>query len=668
MQRFRLLLLTVALLPVLLVSLSARAQLFSAQFDPSNGILPNPINLLFTGSNDGTLNIPNPNNISIVEALNALDGFSTVAPMTTTFSAAVDPATLIAGDSVRVFEVDTVNPFLDPTATAPFSVTQINAELIGDEDFSVNLLAQDPEQRTLVISPLKPLKPKTGYMVVLTDTIRSTTGTFPFPDLTYIFSRYREGPLIDNAGNSRFSQLTNEQAQTLEPIRKIVVSQEDAVARQTNLRRGRIILSWSFMTQSIDDVLQVVKAGVAPQTTAISPTGMTTADLGFGLPGFADIHVGTLQVPYYHQAPSIDPSVVLTSSWQGVNNTPLTRYNPQAIATQTLSIPLLATFPNAASGHSQPAQGWPVMIFQHGITRDRTDLLFVADALAAIGFVAVAIDIPLHGVTDANSPFFSNMERTFNVDLINNETSAPGPDGLIDPSGMHYINLTSLLTSRDNLRQGASDLLHLVASLPTLIAIDRVLFWGNSLGGITGGVFLGLEDITVGASALTATGGGVAKLLGNSGTFGPLIAAGLATQGLVQGTPEFEAFFRAAQQVVDSGDSINYAVAAADAHPIHLIEVIGDQTIPNSVADAPLSGTEPLATTMGLLSVSETTMDETGIRSFVRITEGGHGSPLSPAASAAATVEIQNEVLGFLASDGTVLPISNPSIVQQSEE
>ncbi|MCG6867940.1 MAG: hypothetical protein LJE91_04185, partial [Gammaproteobacteria bacterium] len=50
--------------------------------DPANPRLPFPTNLLFSGSLDGTLNAPvpaGPGQAMLVNALNAIDGFSTVA-------------------------------------------------------------------------------------------------------------------------------------------------------------------------------------------------------------------------------------------------------------------------------------------------------------------------------------------------------------------------------------------------------------------------------------------------------------------------------------------------------------------------------------------------------------------------------------------------------------
>ena len=116
--------------------------------------------------------------------------------------------------------------------------------------------------------------------------------------------------------------------------------------------------------------------------------------------------------------------------------------------------------------------------------RNRTDMLAVADSFADSGFMVVAIDLPLHGLTDPTSPLYASganplysglslpgtgsIERTFDLDVLNNTTGAAGPDGQIDSSGANFINLASLLTTRDNLREGAADLITLTRSLPNL--------------------------------------------------------------------------------------------------------------------------------------------------------------------------------------------------------
>jgi pimeloyl-ACP methyl ester carboxylesterase len=65
------------------------------------------------------------------------------------------------------------------------------------------------------------------------------------------------------------------------------------------------------------------------------------------------------------------------------------------------------------------------VIFQHGITLNRTVMFSMADSFAQAGFAVVAIDLPLHGITDTANPFyqgpghpFGNNERHFNMDNV----------------------------------------------------------------------------------------------------------------------------------------------------------------------------------------------------------------------------------------------------------
>jgi pimeloyl-ACP methyl ester carboxylesterase len=311
----------------------------------------------------------------------------------------------------------------------------------------------------------------------------------------------------------------------------------------------------------------------------------------------------------------------------------------------------------------------------------------IAAALAAQGFAVVAIDAPLHGITDPTNPFYRNQllagspaaglitgERTFDMDFENNDTGAQGPDGHIDDSGIYFINLASLLTSRDNLRQASSDLMELTRAIPGLSytgATDfdgsRIEFVGQSLGSIIGTAFIAMEP-HVNVAVLNVPGGGIARLLDASPAFGPSIHAGLAAAGLTQGTPQYDAFFVAAQTVADSGDSINFAFATA-AKSILAQEVVGDDThpsdqvIPNFVPGAPLSGTDPLIAALGLSTLTQTTQAPS-IRGVVRFTQGAHGSLLDPTSSPAVTVEMQTEMASMIASGGQEVLISDSSVIR----
>ena len=552
-------------------------------------------------------------------------------------------------------------------------MAEVKGELKAGTDYSANLLPQDANQTTLNIHPLLPLKPKTGYLVVLTNGIQDSGGFDASPSPTYALTKLTT-PLVDANGKSVIPGLSDAQARALEPLRQLVNNQESAAASQGVARSG-IVLSWTFMTQSIDDAFVALGQNLKPLGMVVRPTGATTAVLpSLNLPGFSDIYAGALAIPYY-----LSKEKPLSGYWQTANGGAVTRYSPLPAATVTLQIPVLMTVPNARSGQSKPANGWPVVIFQHPIHYDRTTLITIADALSFAGFAAVAIDAPLHGVTDKASPFYMpGKERTFDLDFVNNETLLPPADGIIDPTGNYYVYPQSLLTTRDNQREAVQDLRQLVASLPLVdlnsdgkpdLDTGHIRFAAHSLGAILGGVFLAVEnDVT--SATLGMASGGFAKMVDGSPRFEPDLVAALAQKGISKGTPEYEAFITAWQTTFDSGDPINYAVQAASLHPIHLIEVVGgdgflpDQKVPNTVSNAPLSGTEPLARVMGLQSVSRSTWDNKGLRAIVRFTQGVHDSMLDPTTSPGTTAEMQGQMVYFLQSEGTNLEIIYHPVVQ----
>lgn len=672
----------------------------TARFDPTRSVVPFPTNLLLSGTTDLTLNIPVANASNFGDpkvAMNALDGFGTSTPMTTTFSAPPSPSTLVAGSSVRVFQVTLSGP--------GGGVTGIVRELTANLEFVVALAPSDSTGRTLAIVPTNPLQQLSSYLVVLTDGITDAAGNDATPDQTYFLAK-RTTPLCVN-GVSQEPLLPNATACALEPLRRLTNSQE-AAASAAGIPPSKIVLSWVATTQSVTPVLGAVQARTAASPAAptqIAPTGLNLAQLNPSLPPIADVYIGTIDLPYYLGAPTAEnPTAPLTGFWKAApgayippfaglldpTSTNVTFANPLPVAGSTQKVPLVLTIPNAASGKTKPATGWPVVIFQHGITRNRTDAFAVAGTLASQGFAVIAIDAPLHGITDpanplnvANSPFaqLGARERTFNLDFSNNNTGASGPDGIIDSSGTYYINLTSLLTSRDNLRQSVADLLVLAKAIPSAhyssSATDfdgaRISFVGQSLGGIIGTVFMGVQP-NAQVALLNVPGGGIARLLEYSPRFGPVIRAGLAGAGLTPGTPDYDSFFGATQTVIDSADPVNWALAANNSllgsKRLLLQEVVGsstsqpDQVIPNAVPGAPLSGTEPLIRTLGLASITQTTQSATGIRGVVRFTAGDHGSLLSPVASPAATAEMQGEMASLLVSQGAAVQIANPSVIR----
>ncbi len=660
----------------------------TARFAPADGILPFPTNLLLSGTTDLTLNVPlgedgDPNDFGDpAVALSALDGFSPIAPWGMPFSANVAPSSVTSGNSVRVFEVGLTGP--------GGGVTGIAAELQPGVDY-----VAVPNGAGIGIVPLKALKQITSYMAVITNGVTDDAGNAATPDQTYFITQ-RTSPLVDANGNSTDPLLPNSTAQALEPLRQLTNSQEIA-ASSVGINPADIVLSFVMTTQSITPVLSAVYAQSGPGASVLAPTGLTT--LVAGGAGIADIYVGIQSSPYYLEAPSAsNPTAPLNGFWKAApgayvapfdafgldpTSTNLTFANPFPVATGVQTYPVIMTLPNANSGQTKPASGWPIVIFQHGITRNRTDMLAIADTLASIGYAVIAQDLALHGITDPINPFYVEgtpfgpiaNERTFDVDYANNaaDPENPGPDGIIDDSGSYFINLSNLLVSRDLLRQGSADLFTLTATIPTMdydgdgvpdFDGSRIAFVSQSLGSIIGATFLAIEE-NVTTAVLSVGGGGIARLLEGSPAFGPRIRAGLEGLGVIAGTAQFAQFMVVTQSVLDAGDPLNFAPLTGARNNILFHEVLGDQVVPNRVPGAPLSGTEPLIAAMGLPSISSTTSVATGLDGAVRFTAGGHGSLLSPMASLAATVEMQTQMASMVATVGTTVVVTDTSVVQQ---
>jgi len=673
--------------------------ILTATFDPLNNagkgrIVPFPFNMLYldldtlSPTGDLTLVIPadDPEDFGDpAVALGAMDGFSTTEKWVTSMvdypsrsAGSIDPTSVIPGHSVRLFQVD-VTQFL--------FVNSVVRELVPGVDFFATVIPGG----NIAIIPLKPLQEMTNYMAVLTNDIRDTDGNNATADDTYHLLK-RTTPWVDENGHSTYL-LDDELAQTLEAFRPLVNSWE-AAAESAGVVREDIILSWPVQTQSITPVLKNLRSIARPAPTVVGPTGMTTSVIGG--PGIADVYAGIITIPYYLGVPSAEnPIAPLTDFWTAEpgayvppfdqllpdkTSTHVTVANPFPVLTSMQTVPLMMTVPNAGSGHTRPAAGWPVVIYGHGLGGNRANLLTIADAAALAGYAVIAIDAPLHGVAP-DDPLFGQMhvkngpfkdvanERTFDVDYVNNETGAPGPDGIVDASGAHTMNLGSMLTSRDNSRQSSADFSILAVTIP-LISYDgdalpdldgsTIQYASISMGSIFGTSFVAVEPMVTNAF-LSVPAGGIARALEASPTFGPGIRAGLeAAAGLVPGTAEYEQYFTIFQTVFDSADPINWSMEAPRTNNIVLHEVIGDTVLPNYVPTAPLSGTEPMISAMGLTSYSSTQMNPAGLDLVGRfLPPAHHGSFATPQGAPEAFAEMQKQMASFIATRGTTVVVEN---------
>ena len=723
------------------VTASARVK-----FDPSAGAagLSIPNDLIFQGTVDGTLEIPvaDPTDGSDpFVAISALDGWSISQP----FPLAIEfPAgTSLNADSasepasVRIFETIMGGDASDADCT---SVTRgLACKVVGELVFGQHFVTQKSGNNVVVV-PTQPLKAETSYIMVMTNNLRDNNGKAVAGSTTYELARQDINTLP--LGNA--SQLGLQGA----------INSYEAAVIAAGVDSDTIIYTAAMTTQSTTRVLSTVKAVMAasvPQMLAnaqqgipaigVADTGISVANVLDGLipaeliPLYSAANYirGSITLPYYSGVPSAEnplapvndwwrarcdsgatlaglaaanPSVIpagpldandgfcmnfglrdLSSVMAIDTERNLTKFNPIPATSAMLPIDVQMTTPDLAVANAvrasmslpaleEPANGWPVAILVHGITSTKEQMLPITGLLSLYGIATIAIDQPLHG----SRGFDLNGD---DVDDINTSTV----------STLHYVNLGSMLTMRDNTRQSTADLLGLrlgmnfLGSADNSVKIDssKVHLLGHSLGGIYGMNTVGLANTPLdpqidGLFKITSTSLAMPGLmLANFGLDSPAFE-GLAKSNLtLQLSPDFAAavaatlpenynqaelsafyfafydalsaeqkatldagfaqFTFAAQTVTDSGDPIAYVQAlAATQTPTHLIEVVGngvdnlsDQTVTNRAPFTPMGGTEPAIAFLGLQGVSE----DTNGSGAVRFVNGHHSSILDPRPTAA---------------------------------
>jgi len=665
---------------------------FVPLFRPSGGVLPFPIDLYFLGTTDGTLNLPS--SLAALTphfaALNALDGYSTTADITLRFSGAIDPATLAA--NVRVIRVA-----IDNTTKATTGVLGI---LQPGIDYSIGVSPDiDSAGSTILIRPLRPLVASTGgtnngYLILVTNGVTSASGAAATPDTEYL--TVRTGAIADLTGGVNPPTCASITNTTLNGVCRLTYAHlaiGSALPGGLAVAPSSVVASWSFSTVATRDTLAYLAATTAARPYSVFATGLDTSFMG--LPGIADIYGGTLNIAYRLAVPPTATSTnVMTTPWQaaGASPTPgidpasrnLTRFNPVPAAGTPLDIPLLLMVPNIMP---KPAGGWPVVVFVHGFPRDRTDALLVADSMASRGFATIAIDLPLHGVTPSSAayaqPFATPIERTFDLDLqLNAQFGVPGNDGMVDPTGVNFLNLTNVLVQRDNSRQAVADLIALVRTIPTIdfdgvagadFDADRIHMIGYSLGGTHAGTVLGLLGAEIKASALPSAAAMLTETIKQSATYGPVINNLLAASGVTANTTLYRNFFRNVQAAFDAADTVNYAStmagAAAGGRELFFSTFEGGAGGFPTDPVVPVNATRRLIDTAGGTGV--TRVNSVGVTSvagtnggWVPFSQGIHNSLLDPGPSPAATFELQGEIAQFLFDGGDQITITNGAVIQ----
>ena len=519
----------------------------TVKFDPAQGILSVPNDLLMQGTKDGTLNIPGEldeetgESITRAEyadpqfALGALDGWSSQAPYAIDLvfppNITLDETSAGTPGAVRIFEVVMGASLTDADCSSV--PAGIACKGLSELTFGIDFITKASGDAVAVI-PLKPFKAGSSYINVLTTSLMDSQGRSIEPSATY-GSVSAEIPLI-----------TDEQ----KSLQAVVNSYENVVTSLGDITKDDIIFSGAMTIQSAGTTLDTIKKLLAASLTEDSiPTPtvqvpeqpMLTVREVLGLPdapstaAFAGVQYekGSIMLPMYLSTPAgKEISDLADLYWQGMCDSAVAvlGYKAQAgdafpedpISANDATCAALSDgqqrdlgldstkhltkynrIPKTQSVANIPVQlTKPILPVINGV---RTELGLAEIAMPDTGWPVVILQ---HGITSKKEDMLAltaslsiqgfatvaidhpvHGERGIDVD-------ADGEDDFNASTGsvLAYMNLQSLLVARDNLRQSAADLLGLRFGLnftnDTSLNTQDVTYVGHSLGAIVAPAFL----------------------------------------------------------------------------------------------------------------------------------------------------------------------------------
>lgn len=479
---------------------------------------------------DGTLVLPEglPAN-PFTQGLDQLDGFSTTASLD------IPIGRPLAADSVVAHN----NVFLQNLQTKALIPIEAKALTLTDGTCVLRLL------------PKEPLAPETPHLVVLADSLKTDNGLSLSMPETY-----------------RLASLPR-QDMHLYPLLSLIQQWIQAGDRLLSERRSRadLALAYQFTTGSTDSVLKSIAMSdqhiasqridwidLNPQTTALDgfPLFSSKGDT------FTQVFQGQIRLPQGINTPFVSDEPQSPLDLDGVKDTywrnelgNISAQNPLPSLREDDHAPVMLIQPgdySSLGGYDcTRISSYPVALFVHGITADRTSALLMGQYLAQNGCIAtVVMDHPGHGLAPNNplaaalsldpayvsngvvdnehvgvpsdiasgqaSPWatarllglsagdnrFAQLhERHRNIHVNEAGERVPfvygdTPENSTGASGAAFINLLNFGRTRDNLRQAVWDQLTLLASLDDIEINGHRLntrylnVVGHSMGAIIG--------------------------------------------------------------------------------------------------------------------------------------------------------------------------------------
>jgi len=601
-----------------------------------------------------------------LELVNQLDGFNLRPRIAVTFSGPIDTSTLRAG----IFLMALDHPRHDGATIA------------------VNQVVWDPVTNTAYAKPDVVLDQHRRYLLVITDAVRDSMGDPVTADAAFatcIQSSESSGYCPDLARGLDAAHMANQVAAAALFTTMSVTRWLESARRQ--LECMPVVVrhpdgQYIFNIADISSLTANFDTGSNQFNTFSLPLADPAYSVLFGSLGriaFASY----LSPQVLNAQQTIDPSASGTEV---------------ALATPVNEIPFHVYLPNTPP----PPNGYPVVIFGHGFADSSVGgPTVVSPELAQAGFATVAINAFGHGFGPQSNMVLNGKSGSTATFLLGGRGIDRDGDGVISPTEGCVVLTPQPIGLRDCLRQTVVDLMQLVRVIQAGVDLDgdgvpdldsaRIYYVGESFGGIYGTILTAVEP-AVRAAALNVPGGSIADIVRWSPGFADTAAAVLTSQHpplLPVGTPFTDSFpfpdqpvsingpgttdtqyyMELIEWVGNPGDPIGFAphlsrspLRGVAAKPVLFQMARGDQTIPNPTSTALIRAAGAASSTWmyrhDLAQVAFPGQLPQNPHLYLALFLGQSGGTVALPSLPALLVGLaaQNQIAGFLTSDGKVIP------------
>ena len=445
-----------------------------------------------------------PSDCEDLDLLNALDGFNLLPRLSIPFDGAIDPST---ATNQTVFLINLGSTLPDSSSSG---------RRVG-----INRIVWDPPTNTLHAESAELLDQHARYALIVTNGLRDTQGNPIEPSET--FKQFRRDL---NFGQTSDRDVKNYRKSLLDAIE---------AARTTGVQEADIVAASVFTTQSSTATLEKIRDQIKSATP-------TAADFNLGFDGsrtvfpLESVTSITLNQQTGVAPPTASPTPLNISLLRiipgAVGQIAFGKYvSPEYMVHPGDYIPPVSTrsgvpvvqrmnevsFNLFLPSGPMPAAGWPVAIFGHGSAANKNNQpLEVAATMASHGIATVAISFYGNGFGPLSTLTVNRSGATPVTLLAGGRGIDQNQDNLIaEGEGRSAAPPRTLISSRDAAQQTIADFMQLVRVIEFGMDVNgdttrdldpsRIYYFGHSLGGMWGTIFLALEP-SVRAGVLNSVG------------------------------------------------------------------------------------------------------------------------------------------------------------------